>query len=78
MIDENEPKFVLRVTHQTNADGDLQEYVRPKYWTGRMNERWPELLSDKAKAHVFSGKRVAQEVLAGFGSRGFVGELEPA
>ena len=77
MNDDNEPKFVLRITHQV-TDGEPQEYKRPKYWTGRMNERWPELLSDKAKAHAFSGKRAAQEVLSGFGARGFIGELEPA
>ena len=72
-ISGNEPQFVLCVTGQKD-----REYSCPKYWTGRMLESWPELLSDKSRAHVFSGKRVAGEVRSGFASRGFRCELEPA
>lgn len=66
-------EYVLCITHQRGV-----EFVRPKFWTGGMLERWPELVSNKDRAHRFSSKKAADEVRAGFASRGFAGEVQPA
>lgn len=71
MMDEQQ--YVLCITSQNGV-----EFTRHKYWTGGMLERWPELVSNRERAHVFSSKRAAQEVRSGFANRGFYGRLEKA
>lgn len=68
-----EIEYVLCLTSSNGTD-----FVRPKYWTGLMLERWPELTSNKVNAHRFSSKQAANEVRSGFANRGFFGHLEAA
>lgn len=71
--EDDGPKFVLCLTSCKGV-----EYTRPKYWTGGMLERWPELSANKDRAHQFSSKQAANEVRSGLADRGFFGHVESA
>jgi hypothetical protein len=64
------PQYVIKLTAKDGAD-----FSRPKFWTGRMLEHWPEYLADPERAHRFEVKQSAEEVLTGFIARGFEGRV---
>jgi hypothetical protein len=72
MNESDSSEFVLCLTKANGVD-----FVRPKYWTGRMLERWPELSSNPENAFRFTTKQAANEVRSGLANRGFFGAVRP-
>lgn len=62
--------FVIQVTHQNEV-----EFVRPKFYTGKMCERWPELLSNPERAKVYESREPARDALSYLRSLGYGGEV---
>lgn len=62
--------YVIQLTHNYGV-----EMPTPKYFTGKMIERWPEYLSSSARARPFIDHESAAEYMSMFRAVGFDGQI---